>query len=235
MVFPDRTVERLCAYRRELILRVSQGKGCIYSHELALAVHTTAAQVRRDVMNLGYSGSPARGYDADGLRRRIAEVLECPMGQRAALVGVGRLGRALLAHFGAHRMGGPPTSVQIAVAFDVDSERVNTVQHGVRCHPIDDMEQVLEAWPMPVGVLAVPKAVAQETALRLVRCGVRAIVNFAPVVLDLPTGIYVDQVDLAVSLEKAAYFACCGAEHAEQSACVASSAPLVDMRKGYER
>lgn len=209
MVFPDRTVERLCAYRRELLLRVSRGQACIYSHELASAVHTTAAQVRRDVMHLGYSGSPARGYNADGLCRRIAEVLDSPLGQRAALVGIGRLGRALLAQFGGHRAGGPPTSVQIVAAFDSDPERVLTVQHGVRCYPMERLEAVLGAEPMPVGVIAVPKAAAPMVAQRLVRAGVRAIVNFAPVVLDVPAGVYVDQVDLAVSLEKAAYFASC--------------------------
>ncbi|MFW5652896.1 MAG: redox-sensing transcriptional repressor Rex [Planctomycetota bacterium] len=211
MVFPDRTVERLCAYRRELTLRLSQGQACIYSHELAAAVHSTAAQVRRDVMHIGYSGSPARGYDTNGLCQRIGEVLDCPMGQRALLVGVGRLGRALLAHFGAHHMGGHHSTVQIAIAFDVDPQRVDMVQHGVRCHHLDTLETVLRDDPIATAVLAVPQSAAQPVTNRLVRCGIRAIVNFAPVVLDAPEHVYVDQVDLAVALEKASYFATCQA------------------------
>ena len=97
--FPNPTIERLCCYRRILIQLVAAGQERVYSHELAAAQRVTSAQVRRDLMLIGYAGSPAKGYEVAGLLHRIGEILDPRGGKGVVLVGVGSLGRALLAYF----------------------------------------------------------------------------------------------------------------------------------------
>jgi redox-sensing transcriptional repressor len=202
MGLPDRTIERLVAYRRQLDRLLDSGQSRIYSHELAAAHKVTPAQVRRDVMLIGYTGSPARGYEAAGLRDRIAEILDPPEDEGVVLVGIGHLGRALLAYF----TGRHPQSTVVA-AFDVDPELTDQVIHGCRCHPLDQLETVIAGQRIGAAIIAVPGQDAQDVANRLIRSGVKAILNFAPVQLHVPGDVFVESIDIAVSLEKTAYFA----------------------------
>jgi redox-sensing transcriptional repressor len=199
---PDRVIERLSAYRRHLRRWQEQGHDRIYSHQLAALEAVTAAQVRRDLMTIGHTGSPARGYEIESLVRHIDGILN-PGGEGGiALVGMGHIGGAL-----ADYLNGAYPEHRVVAAFDVHPDRVGRVLHGCRCYAVDELERVLAGTRAVVGIIAVPASAAQEVADRLVSSGVRGIVNFAPVRLHVPADVYVDNVDIAVSLEKVAYFA----------------------------
>ncbi len=202
MPFSQQTIERLSAIRRYLREQERSGRARVFSHDLAGCWTGSAAQVRRDLMTIGYHGSNSRGYEIAGLRARLDEVLGSPSQQGAALVGVGHIGRALLSYFVARN-----PSVEVRAGFDVDARLAGRVIHGCRCHRVDDLEAVLRADPVTVGIVAVPAEAAQEIASRLVGAGVTGLVSFAPVTLSVPEGVFVERIDIAVLLEKAAYFA----------------------------
>jgi len=197
----DKTIGRLSLYRRILNEAVSEGVESIHSHGLALRAGVSAAQVRRDLMCVGYEGTPRRGYGVDALLKALRDFLDEPGGQPVALVGIGNIGRALLAYFVGRR-----PNLSIAAAFDVDPNKVDRVINGCHCHHLRDLEQVLKAQRIKVAVLAVPAAEAQQVANHLVEAGVVGILNFAPVPLHVPTGVYVENLDVTMSLEKVAYF-----------------------------
>lgn len=197
-----RTVGRLSMYRRILAELAAQGAQTVFSHELAARAGVTAAQVRRDVMSIGFTGSPVRGYEIADLMNRIGERLDDPSGQRAALVGVGHLGQAILAYFA-----GRWPHLSITAGFDVDPHKVNRVIHGCRCYPSEELARVVAEQQIGIGIIAVPAGAAQGVADSLVRAGVRGLLNFAPVRLRVPVDVYVEDVDISVSLEKVAFFA----------------------------
>ena len=197
-----RSVGRLSLYRRLLDSLTAEGTRSIYSHELAALAGSTAAQVRRDLMAIGYSGSPNRGYQVADLLDSIRQFLDSPNGQRAALVGVGNLGRALLSYFTGRR-----PNLSIVAAFDSDPEKVGRVIHGCRCHPLDELEKIAREMDIRIGIITVPAEAAQDVTTRLISAGVHGLLNFAPVRVRVPKNVYVEDIDMTMSLEKAAYFA----------------------------
>lgn len=196
----EKTVGRLTLYRRLLSECAAEGKQNIYSHEIAAHTGNTSAQVRRDLMEVGYDGNSRRGYDVRGLMESLEEFLDRPGGEPVALVGIGNLGRALLAFFSGRRPG-----LSIVAGFDKDPFRNGRVIHGCPCHPMEEMEEAIEKHGIGVAVLTVPAAEAQNVAERLIRAGVRGILNFAPVPLAVPGHVHVDNIDLTMALEKVAF------------------------------
>jgi redox-sensing transcriptional repressor len=201
-VISDKTVARLSVYRRVLQDMQDAGQEHVFSHELAAKSGCTAAQVRRDVMATGYTGTPVRGYDVAALASSIAEFLFHPDSQKVALVGIGNLGRALMA-FSPRRN----PRIPIVAAFDNDPEKVNRVIHGCRCYPLEQLEEIIEAEGIQIGIIAVPAPAAQDIARRLCRAGVVGLLNFAPTHVWVPPQVYIENLDLSMSLEKVAFFA----------------------------
>lgn len=197
----NRTIGRLSLYRRLLASLLAGETQYIYSHQLAAMAGLTPAQVRRDIMAVGYTGSPTRGYDVRELGESIGKFLDSPRGEGVALVGVGNLGRAIMAYFTGRR-----PKLSIVAAFDQDPHKVNRTIHGCRCYNIVDLQAIVQTMAIRVGIIAVPAGEAQKVAEELVRAGVRGILNFAPVPLKVPPGIYVEDMDITTSLEKVAYF-----------------------------
>lgn len=197
----DNVVGRLSRYRRLLRVLASRGTHNVYSHELAAMARVTAAQVRRDLMHLTFSGNPARGYDVDGLINAIGLALDNPDGERVAIVGLGKLGRAIISYFEGRR-----PKLSIVAAFDTDPEKINRVIHGCRCHPLTDLESVMRQQSINCAIISVPVEAAQDVATRLVQAGCRGILNFAPRPLVVPDNVYVESMDVTTALEKVAYF-----------------------------
>lgn len=198
---PVNTIGRLSLYRRLLKEQLAAGARHVYSHQLANLAVTTAAQVRRDLMTIGFSGSPRRGYAIADLVTAIDEVLVRSVETTVALVGVGNLGRAILAYY-ANRQ-----PIRFAAAFDRAPEKTGRVLHGCRCYHSDQMTEVVAREKIHVGVIAVPAGEAQSVCDRLVLAGVTGILNFAPVRLRVPAGLHVENVDLMMALDRVAYFA----------------------------
>ncbi len=198
----EKHVARLSVYRRLLQDRPAGAAAEIYSHDLAELSRNTAAQVRRDLMTIGFTGSPARGYRVDQLIEAIGRTLDAPDGQSAALCGVGNLGRALLDYFTIWR-----PQLRIVAAFDTDPDKVGRVIHRCRVWPLADLETVVREQGISVGVITVPASSAQRVAESMLGAGIRGILNFAPTPLHLPPGAYVEEMDITTSMEKVAYFA----------------------------
>ncbi len=200
-LIPVNTIGRLSLYRRLLQEQLAADVRQIYSHQLARLAVTTPAQVRRDLMTIGFGGSPRKGYAIRDLVAVITRLLEQSVETSVALVGVGNLGRAILAYY-ANRQ-----PVRFAAAFDRAAEKSGRILHGCRCYPVEQMAEIVAREQIHVGVIAVPAAEAQGVADRLVLAGVRGILNFAPVRLRVPPGLHVENVDLMMALDKVAYYA----------------------------
>lgn len=205
-----KTVGRLSLYRRLLAELHGQGNLHVFSHELAAMTGGTGAQVRRDMMAVGYTGSPNKGYAVTELLTSVSEFLDARSTEKAAVVGVGNLGRALIAYFTTRA-----TNLNIVAAFDMDTAKVNRVIGGCRCFPMEQFPEQIRDEGIEVAVLAVPAQEAQGVAALAYAHGVRGIVNFAPVHLQLPENTYVEQIDLTMALDKAAFFGHAMAQHKE--------------------
>jgi len=206
MISP-RTIGRLSLYRRLLHVLQAEGVRNIYSHQLATLAGCSAAQVRRDLMVAGASGSATHGYEVARLIESLREFLDAPGGQGVALVGVGNLGKAILSYFAGRR-----PNLQIVAAFDSDPYKVNRVIHGCRCYSMENLYEVCQGQGIRLAIITVPAQAAQAVADALVKGGVRGILNFAPVRLRVPLHVHVEDIDMTVSLEKVAYFARKGGE-----------------------
>ena len=198
----NKTVERLITYRRLLASRAEGKSRHIFSHELAGLAHVSAAQVRRDMMEAGFSGSPSRGYDIDELLGRIDRILDAPEGTKAVLVGVGNIGRALLSFLSVR--GG---KISVVAAFDNDPAKIDRVISGCRVYDMQTLSERVRALDAHIGIVAVPESQAKDVADALVESAVTGILNFAPVPLSVKTGVYVEQVDIMRAIEKVAHFA----------------------------
>jgi len=198
----SRTIGRLSLYRRLLESSIPGGRDTVFSHELAGLACVTPAQVRRDLMATGCSGSPGKGYRIRDLIEGISKFLDDPEGQSVALVGVGNLGRAILTYFSGRRR-----NLRITASFDVDPLKTGRVINGCRCYSMSELGDVLERGRIKTAILAVPAGKAQETTDALVAAGVRGILNYAPVPLRVPDGVFLEERDMTMSLETVAFFA----------------------------
>jgi redox-sensing transcriptional repressor len=199
---PEKTVERLLVYRRALLSLKKEKKTSIFSHQVAQMAEATPVQVRRDFMQIGYFGSPVYGYNIDELITSISEFVDDDQTQKVALVGIGNLGRAVLDYLQKRR-----TNLAIAALFETDPAKVGSVLHGIRCYPTEQITDIVMQENIKVAILAVPENVAQEVADRLVRGGIRGIVNYASVRLNLPPDVFVENRDMLLAVEKVAFYA----------------------------
>jgi redox-sensing transcriptional repressor len=197
----EKTIGRLSLYRRLLVGLLAESRQNIYSHELANLAGGTAPQVRRDLMAIGYSGSPAKGYEVADLADSINSFMDNPDGTHVAIIGAGNLGRAIMAYFESRR-----PKLKVVAAFDNDPNKIGSEVCNCPCHDIADLKTIVAEMNVRLGVITVPADMAQDVGDNLVDAGVTGILNFAPIRLHLPAEIYVEDVDLTTSMEKVAYF-----------------------------
>jgi len=189
----------------------TEGVVNLFSHELAGRSGATAAQVRRDLMAVGYEGNPQRGYVVEDLLAAIEARLDPPKLQSVALVGVGNLGRAVLAFLRGRR-----PKLAITAAFDRNPYVIGRMFHGCPVFDMAEMPEVVAREGINVGIISVPAGQAQSVASELVGAGVKGLINFAPVRIKVGEGIVVEDIDMTTALEKVAYFARQGLEDKEQ-------------------
>jgi redox-sensing transcriptional repressor len=198
---PEKTIERLSVYRRTLLNCLSRGKEFIYSHELAQLHNITAVQVRRDLMLIGYSTTLKKGYDVKALVDLIGEILDAEAGLNVAVVGIGNLGRAITAYFKGKR-----SKLQIVAAFDTDTEKINRVISGVKCYSMNDLQSIINEKNISIGILTVPPDHASKVAEALVVGGIKGILNYTSVPVNVSSDIVLENYDMTTSLEKVAYY-----------------------------
>lgn len=192
----DSAIRRLSIYLRVLGGLEREGEETVSSQVLADRAGTTAAQVRKDLSLFGSFGKRGLGYLVTTLRDELRGILGVSRKWRVALVGIGRMGAALLEypHFRAR-------GFEFAAVYDSDPEKVGSRRGMLTVEDAQVLEESLREAGIEIVVLTVPAAAAQEVADAAVRAGVRGIMNFAPVALKVPPGVRVNAVRLTVELE----------------------------------
>ncbi|MDD5570700.1 MAG: redox-sensing transcriptional repressor Rex [Bacteroidales bacterium] len=199
---PEKTVERLSQYRRTLLNYFKSGKLNIFSHELAKMLHLTSVQVRRDIMLIGYSGSQRKGYDVKELINKIGSIIDTKEGQNVAIIGMGSLGGAITRYFKGKR-----PKLNIVAAFDIDRQKFDKIISGIPCYSMEKLNTVIKKKNITLAIITMPPDNVTETAKKLVKSGIKGIVNYTSVPLNVSPNAYLEEYDMITSLEKAAYFA----------------------------
>jgi redox-sensing transcriptional repressor len=196
----DSTVRRLSLYLRYLEEFEDQGIDTISSEALASRGGTTSAQVRKDLSFFGSFGKRGLGYAVPELAGRLREILGLQRRYRVAMIGAGKIGSALVQYRGFRQRG-----FDIVAIYDVDPAKVGRQWNGLTVQHIDTLEAELARRPVDMAVLVTPAEAAQDVAERLIRAGVKAILNFAPAQLTVPDDVEVNTVNLALELETLSY------------------------------
>ncbi|MDR3242199.1 MAG: redox-sensing transcriptional repressor Rex [Lactobacillaceae bacterium] len=198
---PRATAKRLPIYYRYLQLLLDDEIFRISSVDLAGIVKIDAATIRRDFSCFGALGKRGYGYDVKALMNFFAGELNQDNLASAALIGLGHLGQALL-NFKFQKT----SNVRISAVFEVNPELIGTIQDGVPVFSMDDLEEQIAEQRIDVAILTVPAKAAQEIAARLEDSGVKGILNFTPLRLDVSGNVHVQNVDLTNELQTLLYF-----------------------------
>ncbi len=200
---PEVVIRRLPIYARILEDLLTAGIGSIASNDLAERIGVTAAQIRRDLSYFGRFGKQGKGYDIALLLRAIWQILNLTQTWQVALVGFGHLGQAI-----AHYRGFQESNFQIAAIFDNNPEKVGqpTGIAQMTVLPEAQIAEVVAAQQIKIGIIAVPAAAAQHTAEMLIQGQVIALLNYAPIVLQVPDSICVRDIDPITTLQSMAYY-----------------------------
>jgi redox-sensing transcriptional repressor len=199
---PEATVNRLPVYLRALYALAERGVATVSSEELAAAAGVNSAKLRKDLSHLGSYGTRGVGYDVDYLVYQVSRELGLTQDWPVIIVGAGNLGHAL-ANYGGFASRG----FRVAAVFDADPLVVGTEIAGQVVRHSDEIESVIARHGVSIGVIATPAAAAQGVCERLVAAGITSILNFAPVVLNVPSGVDVRKVDLSIELQILAFHA----------------------------
>ena len=199
---PEATVARLPVYLRTLYALADRGIATVSSEELASAAGVNSAKLRKDLSHLGSYGTRGVGYDVDYLVYQVSRELGLTQDWPVVIVGAGNLGRAL-ANYGGFASRG----FRVAALLDSDPAVVGSVIAGHVVRNAGGIESVVTRHEVAIGVIATPAGSAQDVCDRLVAAGVTSILNFAPVVLNVPSGVDVRKVDLSIELQILAFHA----------------------------
>jgi redox-sensing transcriptional repressor len=192
----ESAVRRLSLYLRFLQEADAAGVDTISSGELARRGGATSAQVRKDLSLFGSFGKRGTGYSVKELVREIRTILGLDRTWRVALVGAGKLGSALFSYRDFEARG-----FQIRAVFDADPAKVGATWGGLTVHPDEEMDRILREESIEIAIVAVPADVAQPVVDRIVKAGVRSVLNFAPVRLRVPGPVTLRNVDVTLELE----------------------------------
>ena len=194
------TVTRLPRYLR-LLDELEGGTDTVSSELLANAAGVNAANVRRDLSDLGFQGTRGVGYSAPSLRDRIMRELRIENRRAVAIIGAGDLGTALARYTGLSKRGFDVVSI-----YDVDTDRIGETVGDITIKSLDEMPVDCKEGFFDMAILAVPARAAQGVADILAKVGVSSILNFAPVRVKVPDSVAVRQVDLSTELQILSYY-----------------------------
>jgi redox-sensing transcriptional repressor len=196
----ESTVRRLSLYLRFLEEFEGQGIATVSSGALASRGSTTSAQVRKDLSFFGSFGKRGLGYPVPELADRLRDILGLGRRYRVGMIGAGKIGSALVQYRGFRQRG-----FDIVAIYDSDPAKIGRQWNGLVIEHIDQLERDFETRPLDMAVLVTPGDAAQHVTDRLVKLGVKAILNFAPIQLVVPEDVVVKNVNLALELETLSY------------------------------
>jgi redox-sensing transcriptional repressor len=198
---PEVVIERLPVYARALSAMQARGLEVVSSQELGEQLGVTPAQIRKDLSYFGRFGKQGRGYSVNRLMDELRQILGLDRKWRMVLIGVGQLGRAIL-HYG----GFGPQGFHVVEAFDAGPEQIGERIGAVTVRDVSELPSVLAGQQVEIGIVAVPAEHAQGVIDILVAGGVKAILNYAPIAPQVPSGVHVRQIDPVLSLQSMTYY-----------------------------
>ncbi len=192
---PEQTLRRIPLYHQILAEMQARGESYVSSRHLAQFFRIDDTQVRKDVSLIGYKGKPKAGYSILGLKKAIEEFLGINYENTAILIGAGRLGSALSQYPGLAEYG-----LRLVAIFDNDPARTGTVLGTFTILPMESLQRVVRSFDVGIAIICVPKDAAQGVAGRIVSLGIKAIWNFSPTQLTLPSDVIVRHENIALGL-----------------------------------
>ena len=198
---PEATVGRLPVYLRALVEMAEGGTATVSSEALAGATGMNSAKVRKDLSHLGSYGTRGVGYDVAYLIHQVRRELGLTQAWPIVIAGIGNLGAAL-----ANFRGFAERGFRTVALVDNDPEKIGTAVDGLRIRSMEDLPDIVGEHHTAIGVIATPAASAQQVADAMVEAGIRSILNFAPAMVQVPAGISVRKVDLAIELQILTYY-----------------------------
>ena len=189
------TIQRLPRYYQYISYLRKQGVRHVSSLKLSLQTYVEATQVRKDLTSIGHTGKPKVGYEISQLMDTIEDFLGLRSVEDAVLVGVGHLGTAIVQYGGFANYG-----LRIKAVFDADPTKIGTHIQGRVIQDVHTVGQYIEEQSIPVGILTLPAPGAQEVTGVMVRGGIKAIWNFAPINLEVPERVIIKNENLAFGL-----------------------------------
>ncbi|MBC8163653.1 MAG: redox-sensing transcriptional repressor Rex [Roseiflexaceae bacterium] len=198
---PDVVIKRLPLYARSLRYLLQEGVSSVSSQELGERINVTAAQIRKDLSYFGEFGKQGIGYDVEKLLHQIERILGLNQEWPAALVGIGHLGEAIARYEGFRTQG-----IRISAMFDSDQHKIGQEMTGLVIHSVDQIDTIVREMAIRLAIIAVPGNFAQDVADRLVVGGVRAILSYAPIVLQVPDHVWVRYIDPVAVVHSMTYY-----------------------------
>jgi redox-sensing transcriptional repressor len=198
---PDVVIDRLPIYARALSALERNGREVVSSQELGATLGVTPAQIRKDLSYFGRFGKQGRGYSVRRLLEELRQILGIDREWTMVLVGVGQLGRAILQYGGFS-----PQGFRILAAFDTDTRVIGETIEGLTVRPVDELSTALSSMHVDIGIVATPAATAQSVIDALVSCRVKAILNYAPIAAQVPSGIHIKDIDPVLALQSMTFY-----------------------------
>ncbi|HMO56816.1 MAG TPA: redox-sensing transcriptional repressor Rex [Roseiflexaceae bacterium] len=198
---PDVVIRRLPLYARSLRYLLEEGTTSVSSQDLGERINVTAAQIRKDLSYFGEFGKQGIGYDVEKLLSQIEDILGLTQEWPVALIGIGHLGEAIARYEGFRQQG-----IRIAALFDNNPDKIGHEVNGMRVAGLDQLNSIIHTHKIQMAILAVPAGHAQEVADVLVAVGIRAILSYAPTVLQVPDGVWVRYIDPIAVLHSLTYY-----------------------------
>jgi redox-sensing transcriptional repressor len=198
---PEIVVGRLPLYLRMLEFLKKEDKAITSSQELANRLGLSSAQIRKDLSYFGGFGKQGTGYDIDYLVRQLRQILHIDRVWDVVLIGAGDLGRALVRYQGFEQQG-----FRLVAIFDNAPKKIGTPVGGLQVQDVAELPRLVREKKIRVAILAVPAEAAATVAAKLVELGICAILNYAPITLNVPLGVRVYHIDPVIGLQNMAYY-----------------------------
>ena len=198
---PEIVISRLPQYERILNRLMEDGILVVSSQQLGEKLQVTPAQIRKDLSYFGRFGKQGRGYSVRDLLDRLRQILGINSPWNVAVVGVGRLGRAILRY-----PGFTPAGFHLVAAFDLNNSVVGETIGGLVVRNMEELDQVVAREKISIAIVAVPVEYTQNVVDQLVACGVKAVLNYAPMAPQVREGIRIRNIDPVLSLQSMTYY-----------------------------
>ena len=198
---PEVVIDRLPQYVRTLSQLLESGVEVTNSQQLGAQLQVTPAQIRKDLSYFGRFGKQGRGYRVRHLLTELKQILGLDSEWNVAVIGVGRLGNAILNYPGFN-----PDGFHLVAAFDNNPDNLGRVVGGVAVQAMNDLADTVAAREITIAIVAVPSAHTQAVVDQLVACGVRAILNYTPINAQVPAGVRIRNIDPVLALQSMTYY-----------------------------